>query len=293
MIISYDVRMSIDPLLEIFRQYLSMCEGGWSVSLVIYTTIPPTNRFKDYISSKNYCYAIKASYRVRFKIADSNIHYRLSLQHRKTVAAELNKYDLFIYHEDDVIITHANVIAYIEETKNLYTLNHSSLNNNMIGFQRYFIEKQPSQITEGYLTRWRERYQEFPDYHRICHHGVVYMDCNKNTHQAMWILTRAQIEILQNKCSFLDQTLEDEQGDSFLVREYMSSFSIFRNNFGFENNSCGLKKMIPLSTINRFVVHHYYKGLIQPDGKSIQEYFVGFNADQIESPACDVTANSG
>ena len=291
MIVSHDVHMSIDPLLLIFDQYLSMCEGGWSVSLIIYTAFPPSDRLYDYMSSKIFCYAINKPYKVRFEIADKSIGVRLALIHRKTVAAELENYDLFIYQEDDIIVTHAHVVAYIQEMKNLYIRNHSSPLNYTVGFQRYFIEDHPSQINEDYLIRRRERYQEFPHYQSTCYHGGVYMDCSRNTHQAMWMLSRSQIKILHRKCSFLDQTLDDNKGNSFLVREYMSSFSIFRNNFDFVENSCGMYKLMPLSTINRFFVHHYYMGKEQPDGKSIQDYIMGFNEEQNRNPACKLGTN--
>jgi hypothetical protein len=46
---------------------------------------------------------------------------------------------MFIYHEDDIVIKHTHVAAYLHDTKTLHDLNpeKSLLYNHTIGFQRY------------------------------------------------------------------------------------------------------------------------------------------------------------
>jgi hypothetical protein len=102
-----------------------------------------------------------------------------------------------------------------------------------------------------------------------------YLTITGDVHQGMWMLTRQQIKYLQEKCQFLEQRSQ--------YREYMSSYSIYDIgvNPGIEGSDnstnpgtnisadsipgyeptqshCGMRKLIPGSTFDSFVVYHYY-----------------------------------
>ena len=49
------------------------------------------------------------------------------------VAKEIYNFDLFIYHEDDIVVKFQHVVMFISETKKLYDLVPSSLRDNVIG----------------------------------------------------------------------------------------------------------------------------------------------------------------
>jgi hypothetical protein len=63
----------------------------------------------------------------------------LSQFHRKYAEKEILNYDVFIYHEDDIVFKHRHLVAYLYETKKLHNLNmeQSMLFDHMVGFQRY------------------------------------------------------------------------------------------------------------------------------------------------------------
>lgn len=42
-------------------------------------------------------------------------------------------------------------------------------------------------------------------FEHICVGGAPYLEVHWNTHQALWILTKWQLQMLQNKCNFLHE----------------------------------------------------------------------------------------
>ena len=50
---SYD---HIDPLMVIMGEYVSMCEGGWSPTVVLHTTSNWTETMHRYMRQHTYCY---------------------------------------------------------------------------------------------------------------------------------------------------------------------------------------------------------------------------------------------
>lgn len=66
-----------------------------------------------------------------------------------------------------------------------------------------------------------------------------------NTHQAVWMLTRRQVELLQPKCAFLNHSSSS--------REHMSSIFLF-------SAPCNQVKLIPAERLQTFVIHHYFQG---------------------------------
>ena len=87
-----------------------------------------------------------------------------------------------------------------------------------------------------------EEMEEVPDLRPICINDKAFFQVRGNTHQAMWMLTRQQILLLEEKCAFLDQ--------SDVSRERMSSFFLF--------NDCRLTKLIPGPHYLLYTVHHFF-----------------------------------
>eukprot|EP01034_Spumella_vulgaris_P033221 gene33221-40991_t len=88
--------------------------------------------------------------------------------------------------------------------------------------------------------------EETPAFKPACVEGAPYLKVEGNIHQAMWVLTRSQVNLLQHKCSFLNQSSPS--------REYMSSFSLFTPKGG----HCRLNKLLPGTRLQTFSVNHYY-----------------------------------
>ena len=128
----------IDPLILIFNEYLSMCEGGWSPTVVIFTTVEWPDRLRRLIRQKTYCYRSNSSVPVRFSIHDPQISVGLGAEHRKYLGVEVNNFDVFVYHEDDIVFKHMHLAAFLFETKKLHMLLPTNgLKDHTIGFQRY------------------------------------------------------------------------------------------------------------------------------------------------------------
>jgi hypothetical protein len=68
-----------------------------------------------------------------------SVEKNLASYHRKYVEKEINNYDVFVYHEDDIIFKSSSLAAYLYETKKLHNLykEKSMLYDHIIGFQRY------------------------------------------------------------------------------------------------------------------------------------------------------------
>lgn len=129
------------------------------------------------------------------------------------------KYDVTIYMEDDVVLDYTHLVGYLAETRKLRSLVgvEEAANNYYVGFQRYRrhlipFEKNKVKMTEEQVIH-QEYLEEIPFFQPICIKNQPYMRAigNKrtpaaNVYQAMWILTKEQIGLLQTKCKFLDQT---------------------------------------------------------------------------------------
>ena len=136
MILSYNYD-HIDPLVIIINEYLSMCEAGWYPTVVIFTTMMWTDKLKRYLETKAHCYRIERSFPIFYSIFDPSISIGLGAEHRKMVGKEIHNYDLFIYHEDDIIVKYAHIPAYLHEIEKMDKLvPGTGLRDNMIGFQR-------------------------------------------------------------------------------------------------------------------------------------------------------------
>lgn len=239
----------IDPLLFIIDEYLSICESGWLPTIVIFSIAAWPDKMRRYINSKTYCYRIGANFNVQYSLHPPNISIALGAEHRKVLRKELNNYDLFIYHEDDIVLKHSHIAAYMNETKHIYkTDGIEGLKSNCIGFQRY------RKIFRGgdiHNAAWNEQdmyeqelFEEMPKFRPICYGNIPYLRVEGNLHQAIWMLTRSQILLLHEKCSFLDQYSAS--------REHMSSFFLY-------SSPCNMNKLIPAATLTSFMILHFYQ----------------------------------
>ena len=133
----------------------------------------------------------------------------LAATHRPIVAKERHNYDVFIYHEDDIIFKYSHLLAYLNETFQLHLIApHVGLYNNVIGFQRYrkiYASNGHSKMKEHDIFE-QELFEEMPSFNPICISNHPYLKVGGNTHQAMWIFTSSQINMLQKKCNFLNHS---------------------------------------------------------------------------------------
>ena len=75
-----------------------------------------------YAKSRSYCYRIQQPIKFRLSVHDPTVGNELASFHRLEIAKEIDNYDVFVYHEDDMILKLSNFVAYLEETNKLKKL---------------------------------------------------------------------------------------------------------------------------------------------------------------------------
>ncbi len=154
----------------------------------------------------------------------------LPFAHKPLFFERRDQYDLFIYSEDDTEVTQAHVDAFISTTKVL-----------------------PKNLIAGFI-----RYEDAPDgrrFYSTCH-GNYYWDPNSllrigervfarytNDHAACYLLTRTQ----------LSQCIES---GGFMVAPYEGRYDMLCSAATDPYTRCGLTKMICISHIEEFLLHH-------------------------------------
>lgn len=201
----------IDPLLLLLNEYVSMCEAGWQPTVVLFTAVHWSDQLLRYLRQKCSCYRIgKKSIEIRVKEFPPSISTSLAAQHRPYIAEEINNFDVFIYHEDDIWFKLQHLSGYLNETRRLHELEpETGLLHNTIGFQRYRRIFNGNNI-HGNLgdvdLMEQEMLEEMPNFTPICIKDEPYLRVGGNIHQGMWAFTRQQIIMMQEKCNFFNQS---------------------------------------------------------------------------------------
>jgi hypothetical protein len=219
-VISAHTLTHIDAIMLSMNEYVSMCEAGWKVRVIFLSSIHWSNALYQYLRQKSYCYATNSSIHVTTKefIQTPTITpLELSYQHRAIVKEELANYDVFLYHESNVVFKLSHLTAYIHESSTLHTLlSNSPLKSEvLIGFQRYCRGVGRNDINSPFGAQDvlnQERMDPLSVYTPICIQNIPYFNVTGETQQNMWILTKQQILMLQDKCQFLD--LKAAPGDN-------------------------------------------------------------------------------
>ena len=97
-----------------------MCEAGFNVSVHVETTLD-----LDFIiqnATSLYCQRTSSSIPFTFRKHTESVGYGLTGMHRTYFLSKLDQYDMFIYTEDDVVISPQNIIAWLSERKFLFTI---------------------------------------------------------------------------------------------------------------------------------------------------------------------------
>jgi len=178
----------------------------------------------------------------------------LAATHQTILREEIDKFDLFLYHEDDIMFTYPQLVAYLAETKRLHDLDpENGLREHVMGFQRYRrLRRSWEEVYrgDGYGENdifEQELLEEVPEISLTCIKDQPYQLVTGNTHQAMWIFTADNVRWLQHKCNFMDHESPS--------REFMSSFLIYEH----KAHYCGLYKLHPAERFYKFGVQHYYQ----------------------------------
>jgi SAM-dependent methyltransferase len=154
----------------------------------------------------------------------------LPFGHKQIFFERMNQYDLFIYSEDDILVTQKNIEAFLQVSPFLDA-------NQLAGFLRF--EKRP----DG--TRF------YPDAHLNFHWDARYLEKKAecifayftNEHAATYILTRQQLQSAVNS-------------GGFMVPPHVGKYHLPESAATDPYTQCGFKKMICISRLHDFIVHH-------------------------------------
>jgi 2-polyprenyl-3-methyl-5-hydroxy-6-metoxy-1,4-benzoquinol methylase len=154
----------------------------------------------------------------------------LPFPHKQIFADRKNDYDLFLYSEDDTLVTEKNIRAFVEVSTALPE-------GEIPGFLRF--EQNP------------DGSKNFPEIH-----GRFYWDSQSvrsrggytlahftNEHAACYLLTRSQLE-------------GAIQSGGFLVGPHQHNYDLLCTAATDAYTQCGFKKLICISRIDEFLIHH-------------------------------------
>ncbi|MGX5734879.1 class I SAM-dependent methyltransferase [Bosea thiooxidans] len=154
----------------------------------------------------------------------------LPFAHKSLFAERADRYDLFIYSEDDILITERQLRAFLEVTDVLH-------GDEIAGFIR--MEKN----AEGAIS--------YPDMHDEFHwdagslrtRGSCVLASFTNEHAANYVLTRSQLK-------------KAIASGGFLVAPYQWKHDLLCTAATDPYIQCGFTKLIPISRLDDFTVHH-------------------------------------
>jgi len=154
----------------------------------------------------------------------------LGFAHKRIFAERSTAYDLFIYSEDDMLITQRNVDAFLRATEILPK-------DEIAGLFR--IETDPT--GKSYLSDVRQHYRW--EAGSVCSRGEDTYAFFTNEHAACYMLTREQ----------LGRAIKS---GGFLVEPHEGRYDLLCTAATDPYTQCGFRKMICISSFDDFLVHH-------------------------------------
>ncbi len=170
----------------------------------------------------------------------------LPFGHKKIFADRVNDYDLFIYSEDDVLITKRNIESFLEVTKILPA-------EKIAGFIRF------EELPAG-----RRRYPDADVYYHWLPDSVEtigeYTFAHfTNEHSACYLLTREQLR-------------RAIKSGGFLVPPHQGRYDLLCCAATDPYTQCGMTKVICISHLQNFILHHLPDAYIERLGCFEQDF---------------------
>jgi 2-polyprenyl-3-methyl-5-hydroxy-6-metoxy-1,4-benzoquinol methylase len=156
--------------------------------------------------------------------------YSLPFAHKKVMAERADRYDLFIYSEDDILITERNIAAFLDATKVLRT-------DEIAGFVHAEAD------TDGnlYFDPPHASFHWQPD--SVTKRGDYTFAYYTNEHAASFLLTQQQLK-------------QAIASGGFLVEPHEGRFELRETAATDPYTQCGLRKLIGISHLEQFTVRH-------------------------------------
>jgi 2-polyprenyl-3-methyl-5-hydroxy-6-metoxy-1,4-benzoquinol methylase len=174
----------------------------------------------------------------------------LPFAHKAIFAQSVDRYDLFIYSEDDIDVTEANIQAFLSATPQLET-------EEIAGYLRYEIGPRET----IFLPDVHDSFHWKPE--SVRRRGAYTIAEFTNEHAGFYILTQAQLRRAIASGGFLQSPYEGRYGlpETAATDPY---------------TSCGFRKVICISALDDFLIHHMsnrYAGQVGLPLTSFKEQF--------------------
>lgn len=170
----------------------------------------------------------------------------LPFGHKRLFAERIDDYDLFVYTEDDTLLTEAHIESFLGATE--------VLPEHLIAG---FVREEKAEDGRSFIStaHWAFRW----DPRSIWSHGGAHFAHYTNDHAAVFVLTRAQL-----------RRAIDSGG--FLVDPYQSRYDLLVTAATDPYTQCGMKKVIGISNFDEFVLPHLPSAYIDKIGVSRGEF---------------------
>ena len=176
------------------------------VDLVVYSTVP--------VDSPH-------------KLVNASVGLGLPFECRSDMAAALERYDLFLYSENDMLITEDNIDGFLEHQSRLPS-------GQVSGFYRYELNDGVKLLLDLNPFWGKVVVEEFGRDFSV-----------ENKHQGSWLLTQEQLKVCIDS-------------GGFLVPPHRGPYGILEQGASDPYTNCGLKKVFPkdLALLERLGIRH-------------------------------------
>lgn len=154
----------------------------------------------------------------------------LPFAHKKMFAERANDYDLFIYSEDDTLITEHHIQAFLDVTRTLPE-------HEIAGFLRYEVDT----LGKKYYSTVHSHFHWIPG--SVTRIGDYSFARFTNDHSACYLLTREQLKMAIDSGGYLVEPHDERYG--LLEAAATDPYT-----------QCGLSKVICVSHLQDFELHH-------------------------------------
>jgi SAM-dependent methyltransferase len=154
----------------------------------------------------------------------------LPFAHKQLFAERREDYDLFIYTEDDTLLTERKIAAFVEATQVLPQ-------DCIAGFMRFEVDPQGRKFCSSIHSHYHW------DVHSVVRHGDSLFAYYTNEHAGCFILTR-------------DQLIRAMASGGFLLPPERRGYGMPETAATDPYTQCGMRKLICISHFDDFCLHH-------------------------------------
>jgi 2-polyprenyl-3-methyl-5-hydroxy-6-metoxy-1,4-benzoquinol methylase len=172
----------------------------------------------------------------------------LPFAHKRFFAENIEKYDLFIYSEDDILCREANIEAFLQ-------ISPALAENEIAGFLLYEVDRAGEKSLANFHGCWHWKPES------VRQRGSYTVAEFTNEHSAFYLLTQTQLKKAIASGGFLREPYEGRH--DMLCAAATDPYT-----------GCGFRKVICISAIKEFLLHHLpnrYVGTVGLDWESFSK----------------------